>query len=89
MGLQGSHFDMLNNHTVSKKDDNKQHIATGVVTVHDEFWTVHSSLIGAEMMRKHIRKIQRVKKEAADKKVTSMVKIDKSVSDSIKVTERL
>jgi cell division protein FtsI/penicillin-binding protein 2 len=38
--------------------DEKQRIAVGVVTVHGPYWTVHSSYLGAEIMRKHIRTIQ-------------------------------
>ena len=66
------------------KSDKKQHVAIGVVTVHDEFWTVHSSFLGAEIMRKHIRNIQIAKKKAVKKKVVSTVEADKSVSDSVK-----
>ncbi len=71
------------------KSDKSQHVAIGVVTVHDEFWTVHSSFLGAEIMRKHIRNIQIAKKEAAEKKVASTVGADKSISDSVKVAERM
>lgn len=48
------------------KSDPKQHIATGIVTVHGDYWTVHSSFIGAEMMRKYIRRIQIAQKEEKD-----------------------
>lgn len=44
--------------------DPTQHVAVGVVTVHDENWTVHSSFIGAELMRKYIRQIQIAQKES-------------------------
>ena len=45
------------------RTDPAQHVAVGVVTVHDENWTVHSSFLGAELMRKHIRQVQiRIKK---------------------------
>ena len=71
------------------RSDKKQHVAIGVVTVHDEFWTVHSSFLGAEIMRKHIRNIQIAEKKAADKKITSMVKIEESISDSGKIAERM
>lgn len=36
--------------------DPKQRIAVGVVTVHDQYWTVHSSFIAAEIFRKYIRR---------------------------------
>lgn len=55
-------------------EDKKQHIATGVVTVHDQNWTVHSSLIGAEIMRKHLRRIQKEQK-----------KTEENAKDSIKI----
>lgn len=45
------------------QSDMDQHISIGVVTVHDDNWTVHSSFIGAEMMRNHIRRIQIAKAE--------------------------
>jgi penicillin-binding protein A len=35
--------------------NDKQRIAVGVVTVHDQYWTVHSSFIAAEIFRKYIR----------------------------------
>jgi membrane peptidoglycan carboxypeptidase len=35
--------------------DPKQRIAVGIVTVHDQYWTVHSSFIAAEIFRKYIR----------------------------------
>ena len=35
----------------------KRRIAVGVVTVHDEFWTVHSSFIGEELFRTYFRGI--------------------------------
>ncbi len=38
--------------------DSAQRIATGVVTVHGPYWTVHSSFIGAEIIRHYIRNTQ-------------------------------
>jgi penicillin-binding protein A len=38
--------------------DPRQRIAVGVVTVHDQYWTVHSSFIAAEIFRKYIRREQ-------------------------------
>jgi cell division protein FtsI/penicillin-binding protein 2 len=34
-------------------DNPAQRIAVGIVTVHDEYWTVHSSFIGEEMFRSY------------------------------------
>ncbi len=45
------------------KSDKDQHVAVGVVTVHDAYWTVHSSYLGAEVMRKYIRRLQIEKKK--------------------------
>jgi membrane peptidoglycan carboxypeptidase len=42
----------------SNPADARQRIAVGVVTVHDQFWTVHSSYIAAEIFRKYIRQSQ-------------------------------
>jgi len=53
------------------KEDSDQHVAIGVVTVHDDNWTVHSSYIGAEIMRKYIRKIQITKKQITEQKPDS------------------
>jgi cell division protein FtsI/penicillin-binding protein 2 len=38
--------------------DRRQHIAVCAVTVHGPYWTVHSSFIGAEIIRAYIRSIQ-------------------------------
>jgi len=46
--------------------DPRQHIAVGVVTVHDQYWTVHSSFVAAEIFRKYIRQAQMAQK--AEKK---------------------
>ncbi len=48
----------------SNRADSKQRIAVGVVTVHDQFWTVHSSYIAAEIFRKYIRRVQTAEKAA-------------------------
>jgi hypothetical protein len=48
----------------SNPADSKQRIAVGVVTVHDQFWTVHSSYIAAEIFRKYIRRAQTAEKAA-------------------------
>jgi peptidoglycan glycosyltransferase len=40
-----------------------QHLSVGVFTVHGANWTVHSSTIGAEMMRKQVRSVQIAEKE--------------------------
>ena len=42
--------------------DPRQRIAVGVVTVHDQFWTVHSGFIGEELFRTYIKDIQTAKK---------------------------
>ncbi len=62
------------------KDDPKQRLAVGIVTVHDEFWTVHSSYIGEELFRTHIRRIQKTEK----KETKIMVETD-SISSSQQV----
>ncbi len=56
------------------KTDPLQHVAVGVVTVHDDNWTVHSSFLGAELMRKHIRRIQIKQKESLRKKIEQAAK---------------
>lgn len=53
---------------VRHKDDTQQRVTAGVVTVHGSNWTVHSSYLGAEIMRKHIRKIQ-ISKEKSEESV--------------------
>ncbi len=40
------------------KDDPSQRVAVAVVTVHDSNWTIHSSYLGAEIMRHTIRNRQ-------------------------------
>lgn len=50
--------------------DLKQHIATAVVTVHGAYWTVHSSYIGAEMMRRYIR-TQQISQQKENKNTDS------------------
>jgi hypothetical protein len=30
----------------------------GIVTVHDDNWTIHSSFIGAEIMRRYIQRLR-------------------------------
>jgi Cell division protein FtsI/penicillin-binding protein 2 len=42
--------------------DPHQRIAVGVVTVHDQYWTVHSGYIGEELFRTYIRGVQLAKK---------------------------
>ncbi len=49
----------------SNPADVRQRIAVGVVTVHDQFWTVHSSYIAAEIFRKYIKETQSSEKTAA------------------------
>jgi penicillin-binding protein A len=41
-----------------RHSDRTQHIALGIVTVHGPFWTVHSSLLGAEIMRRYVHNLQ-------------------------------
>jgi len=65
------------------KNDKTQHVTTGVVTVHDAFWTVHSSFIGAEMMRSHIRKIQIARKEQKEAKALAETVSNDSVARKI------
>ena len=52
--------------------DPRQELAAGVVTVHGEYWTVHSSYIVEELMRHHIRAVQTGRKGAD----TEVVKMD-------------
>jgi membrane peptidoglycan carboxypeptidase len=47
--------------------DPRQRLAVSVVTVHNENWTVHSSFIGAELMRRHINQIQRDDRRRQDR----------------------
>jgi penicillin-binding protein A len=44
--------------------DFRQQIAIGVVTVHDQFWTVHSSFVAAEVFRKYIRQVHLLQRAA-------------------------
>lgn len=52
--------------------DSQQRIAVGVVTVHDQYWTVHSSFIAAEIFRKYIRRGQIEEKASSVEKSTNM-----------------
>jgi cell division protein FtsI/penicillin-binding protein 2 len=45
------------------KSDPKQRLAVGVVTVHDEYWTVHSSYIAEELFKTFLRKMQKTEKD--------------------------
>jgi len=54
--------------------DPRQRIAVGVVTVHDQYWTVHSSYIGAEIFRKFIRRTQSEEKAASKIEMTGDLK---------------
>ena len=38
--------------------DTARNLAVGVVTMHDAYWTVHSSYIAAELMRYHVRNLE-------------------------------
>jgi cell division protein FtsI/penicillin-binding protein 2 len=61
----------------SNPSDPKQRIAVGVVTVHDQFWTVHSSYIAAEIFRKYIKEAQVTEKAArAERLETKRVKAE-------------
>lgn len=55
--------------------DPKQRVAVGVVTVHGAYWTVHSSFLGAEVMRRYIRSIQ-IAQEKAVKSVMATKESD-------------
>ncbi len=69
--------------------DASQHISVGVVTVHGDYWTVHSSFIGAEMMRKHIRRIQ-IEREKSQKRISdSLHSVKKEISDSVYIAKKL
>lgn len=47
------------------RTDPRQHVAVGVVTVHGGNWTVHSSYIGAELMRHYVRNMQIAEQQPA------------------------
>jgi cell division protein FtsI/penicillin-binding protein 2 len=40
------------------RTNHRLHIAMGIVTVHDDNWTIHSSFIGAEIMRRYIQRLR-------------------------------
>jgi len=42
---------------VRHPNDKNQRLAVGVVTTHGEYWTVHSSYIAAELIKKHIEQM--------------------------------
>jgi peptidoglycan glycosyltransferase len=52
-------------------NDSEQHISIGVVTVHGQNWTVHSSFIGAEIFRVYLRSIQLAKEKIEKQKVAA------------------
>lgn len=43
---------------IRHETDSRQQLAVGIVTVHGAYWTVHSSFLGAEVMRRYVRSIQ-------------------------------
>lgn len=67
------------------KDTSKidEDLACGVFTVHGQYWTVHSSYIGAEMMRKGIASIQKQKKEEEERLELIRIAKEKAVADSL------
>ncbi|MDO5577187.1 MAG: penicillin-binding transpeptidase domain-containing protein, partial [Fibrobacter sp.] len=48
----------------------QERVAAGVVTIHGEYWTVHSSFIAAELFRNYLRKLQKDKERQENEKVT-------------------
>jgi cell division protein FtsI/penicillin-binding protein 2 len=60
--------------------DPRQRIAVGVVTVHDQFWTVHSGYIGEELFRTYIRGTQTAKKSGRPKEKNDQEKNKNEVS---------
>ncbi len=68
------------------KDSTKidEDLACGVFAVHGKFWTVHSSFIGGEMMRKGIRAVQKRKVEEAKHQELLRLAREKAVKDSVK-----
>jgi membrane carboxypeptidase/penicillin-binding protein len=48
----------------------KNRIAVGVLTIHDQFWTVHSSFIAAEIFRKYMR-YNLIEQKASAKNITN------------------
>jgi len=55
---------------VKHPTDPSQDLAVGVVTVHGDYWTVHSSYVAAEMMRRYVRSAQRREEETAADETT-------------------
>jgi penicillin-binding protein A len=51
--------------------DSEQHISIGVVTVHGQNWTVHSSFIAAEIFRVYLRSMQLEKEKTEKQKVAA------------------
>jgi cell division protein FtsI/penicillin-binding protein 2 len=60
--------------------DPRQRIAVGVVTVHDQYWTVHSGYIGEELFRTYIRGTQTAKKSGRPKEKNDQEKNKNEVS---------
>ncbi len=60
--------------------DPTQHIATGVVNVHGPYWTVHSSFLGAEIIRKRLRDIQ-IRWEEKQKELESIALNDTTTKE--------
>lgn len=52
-------------------NDPGQHISIGVVTVHGQYWTVHSSFIAAEIFRVYLRSLQLEKEKIEKQKVAA------------------
>jgi hypothetical protein len=52
-------------------NDSQKHISVGVVTVHGQYWTVHSSFIGAEIFRVYLRSMQLAKEKIEKQKVVA------------------
>lgn len=57
------------------KSDTSRNIAVGIVTVHDAYWTVHSSYLGAELMLKNTRSYLKEKKQMAEEIAADTLKV--------------
>lgn len=62
-----------------------ERVAAGVVTIHGEYWTVHSSYIAAELFRNYLRTLQKERQRIENEKITK-VSID-SISKQANVTK--
>lgn len=62
-----------------------ERLAAGVVTIHGEYWTVHSSYIAAELFRNYLRTLQK-ERQRIEKEKNTTVSID-SITKQVNVTK--